>query len=256
MSHYTVPQINYKADTSVVVVKRPRCDAIRIGFSFIKSFPIDAGERLLAGRRSGKYHSLEQLVQQSNLSRSECETLIDVGALDCFGATRPELHWYLRLYQTDSPHTPRRCSDALLFEHEGDTGPTLPYLPDYSLEEKGELERSALGFNCAEHPISRFAIANERGIIDAANLESYVGEQVTLLGWLVTAKRTKTARGEYMKFLTLEDESDIFEATLFPLIYHRFGSLIDGRGPYLVTGLVENDNRHITVTVSSVATIT
>ncbi len=50
----------------------------------------------------------------------------------------------------------------------------------------------------------------------------------------------------FMKFLTLEDATDIFEVTLFPKVYKKYGYLLQGRGPYFVSGKVENDGGSVT----------
>lgn len=68
------------------------------------------------------------------------------------------------------------------------------------------------------------------------------------MGWLVTAKRTRTFKNEVMKFLMLEDTTAAFEVTLFPGIYRRFGNLLYDRGPYIVRGRVEREGRCHTVT--------
>jgi len=58
-----------------------------------------------------------------------------------------------------------------------------------------------------------------------------------------------------MKFLTLEDETDLVEVTLFPEIYAKYGARLLSRGPYLVTGLVEDDHGSITVTAEGLEVI-
>jgi DNA polymerase III alpha subunit len=42
-----------------------------------------------------------------------------------------------------------------------------------------------------------------------------------------------------MCFLTLEDQTALLEAVLFPRVYARFGGEIAGQGRYLVRGTVE-----------------
>jgi DNA polymerase III alpha subunit len=46
-----------------------------------------------------------------------------------------------------------------------------------------------------------------------------------------------------MMFLTLEDETDIYDVVLFPRVYQRYGGRLGDRGPYVVTGRVEDDPR-------------
>ncbi len=83
---------------------------------------------------------------------------------------------------------------------------------------------------------------------NARELMRSAGRIVTLAGWLVTAKQTRTAKNEPMKFMTLEDATASFEVTLFPKIYKRFGPLLYDRGPYIVKGRVEKEGRCLSVT--------
>ena len=73
-----------------------------------------------------------------------------------------------------------------------------------------------------------------------------------MLGRRVTAKRTRTSKGEFMLFLTLEDDTDSFEVTLFPKVYRRTAGTLNHKGPYLVTGRVDDDNGALTVTADKV----
>jgi DNA polymerase III alpha subunit len=45
-----------------------------------------------------------------------------------------------------------------------------------------------------------------------------------------------------MKFLSLEDLTGTFEATLFPKCYRRYAGETLTAGPYLLTGRVEEDH--------------
>ena len=53
-----------------------------------------------------------------------------------------------------------------------------------------------------------------------------------------------------MKFLTLEDETDIYEAVLFPEAYERWGHLTSEPGPLVVEGRVVDEFGSIAVDVS------
>jgi DNA polymerase III alpha subunit len=79
-------------------------------------------------------------------------------------------------------------------------------------------------------------------------MKRFAGRMVTLVGWLVSSKRTRTVKNEFMKFLMLEDRTASFEVTLFPKVYRQFGILLRDRGPYLVRGRVEQDGLCFTIT--------
>jgi DNA polymerase III alpha subunit len=127
---------------------------------------------------------------------------------------------------------------------------SIPYLEDHTAVEKSISELEILGLSVSAHPLRRYGVhARVPGVMSAVDLCHNVGKVVKLTGWLVTAKRTRTKHGELMKFLTMEDETDIFEVTLFPKVYARFGHILRrDHGPYIVTGKVENDGGDVTVT--------
>ncbi len=125
----------------------------------------------------------------------------------------------------------------------------MPALAEYPFEEVLELEREVLGLTVSAHPLARWRGALEGlDLLPARRLGEHVGRRVRLAGWLVTSKRTRTRGGQWMRFLTLEDETAVYDATLFPPVYRRVGHLLEGRGPYIVTGRVEADGSGSTVT--------
>ncbi|HUP20024.1 MAG TPA: OB-fold nucleic acid binding domain-containing protein, partial [Gemmatimonadota bacterium] len=99
----------------------------------------------------------------------------------------------------------------------------------------------------------RAGAANGRGApgappIVAGAIGGHAGERVTMVGYLTTTKRVRTKRDEPMMFLTLEDETDIYDVVLFPRAYQRWGDRLVDRGPYVVTGRVEDDPHPSSVT--------
>jgi len=58
-----------------------------------------------------------------------------------------------------------------------------------------------------------------------------------------------------MKFLSFEDLSGTFEVVLFPDAYRRLGGVIDGRGPYFITGRVNCEYDSPTVTATSITKV-
>ncbi len=59
---------------------------------------------------------------------------------------------------------------------------------------------------------------------------------MTLIGWLLTEKIVSTKMGEPMEFMTLEDQTAMYDATVFPIIYRCYCHLLDPNQAYVVTG--------------------
>ena len=77
----------------------------------------------------------------------------------------------------------------------------------------------------------------------------YIG---CLRWWCYTAKSAQTKHGEPMEFATFEDLTGLYDATFFPETYRRFGHLLSGGKPYMMEGLVEEEFRTLTLTVTKV----
>ncbi len=129
----------------------------------------------------------------------------------------------------------------------------LPALPDYSWEEKYDREAELLGTPIRCHPLERFQVflpdKKKTGVIDARDLDKHAGHRAKLIGWLVTSRRLRTSKGSYMKFLTVEDLTAIYEAILFDKAYQAYGQLTLTRGPYLLEGKVEMEEGYCSLNI-------
>jgi DNA polymerase III alpha subunit len=69
-----------------------------------------------------------------------------------------------------------------------------------------------------------------------------------LIGYLTTTKRVRTKHAEPMMFLTLEDETALYDVVLFPRAYQRYGGLLGSSVPFVVIGRIEDDPHPSSVT--------
>lgn len=77
----------------------------------------------------------------------------------------------------------------------------------------------------------------------------YVGQEVTLIGWLLTEKIVSTKKGEPMEFMTLEDQTGMYDATVFPNTYRHYCHLLATNQAYVMNGMVEERFSTVTITV-------
>lgn len=80
-------------------------------------------------------------------------------------------------------------------------------------------------------------------------MHRYVGRRITMVGMLITEKSAETKQGQAMEFMTLEDVTALYDATLFPEVYRRCCHLLSPNRPYVVRGLVEESFGVVTLTV-------
>ncbi|MFC1601689.1 hypothetical protein ACFL34_05015 [Candidatus Sumerlaeota bacterium] len=114
-----------------------------------------------------------------------------------------------------------------------------PSLPDFSRERKIADELELLGYSPDKHPLELFDCS---GCLEAVDIPRLLGRRVWLAGWLIAAKLTATRKDKrFMKFLTLEDLTATYEATLFPRVYEKYGRLTNTHGPFRLHGTVADD---------------
>ena len=70
-----------------------------------------------------------------------------------------------------------------------------------------------------------------------------------MIGWLITEKPAVTKHGESMIFLTLEDTTDLYDATMFPHVFQQYGPLLTNERPLLLHGKVEEEFHIVTLTI-------
>ena len=241
--------------------------AIRAGLSQIGEVAAATVERVLSERsHGGQFASLSDFCARVPLGVSEVHRLIDAGCFDRFDLTRPQAKWKaeiaLRGWGSAAGNSTREgqiggagagtlFSQARLADLVREA-PPVPALADYPAVERRRREWEILGVAAHHHPIEfhREAVAEARRrarrgapAILARSLARHAGRRVTMVGFLTTTKRVRTKHDEPMMFLTLEDETDIYDVVLFPRVYQRYGGRLADRGPYVITGQVEDDPR-------------
>jgi len=98
--------------------------------------------------------------------------------------------------------------------------------------------------------------------VKALRIADFVGRNVKMIGWQVTQKDVYTKDGLVMSFLSLEDETAMYETVIFPDVYNKYNKLLFDQRPLLVYGMVVNDEGAISLEVSQlewlkdVATVT
>ncbi|HEB54437.1 MAG TPA: DNA polymerase III subunit alpha [bacterium] len=227
--------------------------AIRIGLGCVRGVGERTVDRILTARSAGgPFRSLLDLLQRARPARHELENLIRVGACDAFGVTRPELLWRLQVATT--PRAQRASARAAvsarsaLFADAVQPKPVeFPQLPEFDDQRRAAAELRLLGFTLGSHPVDvlwrRGELPAMRSCVPCGKVHEHVGRTVRVCGFAVAfrghAVRHGARGGDGMCFVTVEDGSGIVEATLFPSVYQRCGGLLQGRGPFVFAGKVE-----------------
>lgn len=123
-----------------------------------------------------------------------------------------------------------------------------------SARKRLESEMRYLGTTLQVHPLALWPnLLSSRSRTLGKDLPGLVGQRVELIGWPITAKPVLTSEEDPMEFISFEDETALYETTLFPEEFELYRHLLFEQRPLIVRGLVEDDRGATTVTISSLA---
>ena len=215
---------------------------VRMGLMQIKGLQENLAKQLIAEREQhGPYRSLSDFLSRVKLDYTQAKLLIKAGCFDSIAGelTRPALLWRVFAAQATKPPS------------------SIPIPTEYSAQKTLQHELALFGFPLCCHPLDLFkeALAATPHTL-ARDLDQYVGQEVTLIGWLLTEKIVSTKKGEPMEFMTLEDQTGMYDATVFPTTYRHYCHLLATNQAYVVTGLVEEHFATVTVTMKTLQLLT
>ncbi|MGP0628183.1 DNA polymerase III subunit alpha [Nitrospina sp. 32_T5] len=227
-----------------------RVDAVRVGLMQVKGLSRDGIESILHAREVRRFDTLHDFMERVSLEEPEFDALIYCGALDGLGPSRPVMLCEMMKWCRNLPRKKNGSQKPLPLARGGRRW-AVPALREYDAQACGLAELETLELMVKAHPMSLFGVTEKtwpRGFIPAKDLATTRRKFVTMIGLLVTYKSTRTTKGELMKFVSLEDPTGIFEVTLFPKVYRKYGHLLRDKGPFIVKGQVEEDSGNRTLT--------
>lgn len=222
---------------------RGKKQQIRMGLMSIKGLKDKIVKEILAERNVGNYRSLDDFLIRVKPDLSDAILLTNAG---CFQELEPDNTHRDIAYQVaafclqDSTQEP--ISDS-------------PNKDDLNPDEKHQLEISTFGFPITHHPLMPYRSKLDGKVLPAKDIPNYTGRTVRLAGVYITRKEARTKNHEAMEFLTLEDETDIFECVLFPDVFREYGDLIYWEKLFLIRGKIEESFGVHTVTIEKMASL-
>jgi DNA polymerase-3 subunit alpha len=176
------------------------------------------------------FSSLADFLTRVDPRPIEAENLVKVGALDEIN-TIPELLYHLE-------HTARQAGQLSLFEVEGNKQ------EDWSLAQKVAAQEELLGTGVIAHPLEQveqqITAAGALTTVEAASrLEGYV----RVAGMRQIWRRSRTTRGDYIYFMSLEDLEGMLDVVITAEVYRQSRAALSTAGPYVVEGRVGLDNQ-------------
>ena len=225
---------------------------LRVGFMQLKELSGEASETLVHERsRGGAFRSFAEFLDRTGgrIRLQDVRILIKAGCFDTVppGLPRPALMWEaLRYFHGNGEDK----VPGLFDRPPGRVRAGRPSPPPYPKRLMLHHEVETLGFLLSMHPLERYdGHLRTRTHARAVDLPAWVGREVTCLGVMITGKTVHTGEGERMKFVSFEDTTGIYEAVLFPRVYHRYRHMLDPMCSYVIKGTVEKTFGAVTLTV-------
>lgn len=216
--------------------------AIRVGLGIIKGVGFQSVLEILNTRKQGgKFASFYEFCSRVNtavVNRSILQNLINVGAFDSLGLSRPQLLANMEKVLTVVKKFKKvRGTGQLSFFDFGVMPRDYGFnyyldIPDYSWEEKIRLEQELLSISVREHPLAKFqSKLNDCSLKKTDQLlKLQEGSSVTVAGTVVSCRRQPIRNNRYMLIILLEDQFGQVEVILFPRTYQQYLYQLDPEG--------------------------
>ncbi len=217
------PNVNH-AGRNFVVREVDGEKILFMGLDQVKDLTRRTIERI---QRERPFTSIDDFLTRADPHSQEAESLAKVGALEGLGKI-PAI-----LKRLDGGW---RAGQMSLFSWNDSNG------EDWSVEKKVAAQQELLGISLEAHPlellIDKITASRAISTLDAAER---IGQRVTVAGVRQTSHRSRTAKGEPMLFLTLEDMSGMLDVVFFPNAYRQAKDIVSSSKPFLVIGTMEMD---------------
>jgi DNA polymerase-3 subunit alpha/error-prone DNA polymerase len=217
-----------------------------IGFMAIKGLSSEGATAILEERKKGgNFTSLEDFSGRVKIGRDDIIALCPAGVFDSIADGLPRPLQARSLLSAGCAHGQEELFASPVFKK-----------PSHQIQIKKDditprEEYDALGFLRSVHPLALWKddVTAVKDRVKAAHIAQFIGRNIKMIGWPVTQKDVWTKDGLTMSFLSLEDETDIYETVVFPQVYERYSKLLFDQKPLLVFGRVVNDLGAIAVEI-------
>lgn len=223
---------------------------IRFGLAAIKGLGDAALHAILEAREDrGAFTSIYDFcerVPSRHLSKKTLEVLVKSGAFDGFGRSRAQLARALEgaVEAAKSVHRAKEQGQGSLFGAPGLAEAVKPRevydetIGEWPERERLQAEKDAIGFYITGHPLDRYASDSHAwGGGTVAAISEVEGRGELSVCCLVSALRERPLRdgSGRMAFLTLEDQSGVFEVVAGARVFGEVEDLLRSGDPIIAT---------------------
>jgi error-prone DNA polymerase len=228
--------------------------AVRIGIDYVNGIGEDDAKAVVEERdRGGRFASVRDLAQRTQLSEHGLETLIVSGACDCFASPRRQLLWQLGLVPR-SQTVPGSGGEEKQLALPLEPTATTPVLPEPTVWERMLADYRTTSLSVGVHPLELLRAHLPAGVLSSRELDATPNRaQVAVAGMAVARQRPATANG--VVFMLIEDEFGAVNLIVPPTVYDRHRAIVRGEPLILARGRFERIERNQNVLVRSLETL-
>nr|CAD6430746.1 error-prone DNA polymerase [Rhizobium sp. Q54] len=228
--------------------------AVRLGFRQIKGLSERSIRERLIENRGGGYVSIRDLWLRSGLDKTDLERLADADAFGSLGLSRREALWQIRGLDAG------KAADELpLFDQvkQGELQvEPVANLPEMLPGEQVIEDYRYLSLSLKAHPAAflreDFIGMGVTRSVDLLHVRN--GRRVTIAGLVLVRQRPGSAQG--VIFMTLEDETGIANAIVWPKVFERYRAIVMGARMVKIRGRLQSVNGVIHTVVEDIEDIT
>ncbi len=215
---------------------------IFLGFQHLHSLESKLAYRIVKERHlNGPYKSVEDLVNRVPIGMENLDILIRINAFRFTGIDKRSLLWKGHFKTSHQSKIPRQKPLFTVDNREFD----LPAFKVSQLENAFD-EIELLGFPLSD-PFRLLEKALPSSLL-AKDMAKYINRKITLYGYLVTVKPTRTKKGTRMYFGTFLDQAGQWIDTVhFPPVAKKHS--FRGRGIYRLDGIVMEEFGFLTLEI-------
>ena len=215
---------------------------IYLGFQLLGELESNIIHSILEERkRKGKFKSINDFISRIKISNEQLSVLVRIDAFRFTGINKRELLWQVYLKNKSSKAEPKQL-DAFSVESKEFTIPEINYNKLENIYDQIEI----LGFPlCSPFDL---LVNKYDEIVLAGYFKENLNKVITILGYLVTIKYTRTSNSKIMHFATFLDFNGyFFDTTHFPSVVEKYP--FRGGGIYKIKGKVVEEFEFFSIEV-------
>lgn len=232
-------------------------DKIRYALSALKGCGIAVMENIVKEReKHGKFKDVHDFIKRAKavgVQQRQIEILTFAGAFDSMCLNRRQIFESLDALMNVAERG--ETKQMPLFANIKPDIVELKDISDWSAIEKLDYERKAIGFYLNAHPMDIYAEFLEKYDITRSKDFNAAENNIKLAGILLSKKEKLSKNGQKYAFLSISDQDNSFEVTVFPDVFAKSKDLLIVGNSLLINASIKMEGENSKILAHSVQNI-